>query len=171
MSINFDVDLGQEANELLKALVDRNDLHVIIKNGTSMQLNVDREADHGNIRSVGSLVLPAVQDKAGETVNATTCVIGVDAAGMGSVIKVWVGSGGASWGFQFYAVPLRDNQFCVLSWGWPKAARDVFNSLPGDAAFNQANGPVFTLNAWNANLTVQMTNESPAKALITFAPA
>lgn len=169
-SIVFTLDLTEIVGAVLSDIEARNDLAIVVQNGTNWgPMTVNFQVEHGNYSSSnGSNILPSVSPPAEGTVNASMYGLGFEAAGLGCYVKLFVGLPSCSWGLILVTAPNKTNKFYILSWAWPKAQQDVFNSLPNDTdgvSTISANDGVYTdTSIAGIVLTVSLTTENAAAA-------
>ena len=180
VAVNFNVDLTSIMQAVLNHAEERNDLAVIIQNGTQLPVAANHHVTKGNIASYrNNNNLTPAKDNGDGTATPSLYAYGIDAAGNGSETKLYVGNANWSYGFYFRTPPNRENRFAVLSWGWPKGAQDVINSLDPDALEKSGklrganSGWVTDRGVDGVDVAVSMTTAggSVATAEIRFTPA
>jgi hypothetical protein len=169
MAVDFNIDLNEYVRTIFQGVEDRNDLLALIQNGSKYQLTISWEIQHGNLeRTEGSALLDP-PDFSVEEPKANVFALGVDAAGRGSNIMLYITSGERVWGFLLVTPPNRVNYVKGGYWGWPKAKQDVLNYLNDDniGRHTSNDGPWRSVND-GVEFTTWITGTSPAQAPIQF---
>jgi hypothetical protein len=175
--LSFSVDVNQIASQLFNAVEGRNDLVVIIQNGTPLTLNLDWTVNHGNLQSVEGP--DELDGPAADATSAPYTAIGVDAAGAGSNIGISIScsdsSGGLyTWFIGAITVPNGENNF---SYGYydqnSNNVLGVLSSLPHGPYYANNGIQAFTTSttpgtAPNTEVSISLTNVSPAICQVQF---
>lgn len=188
VGLTFNVDVNSLLSQLYSAVDNRNDLVTFIENGSGLMLNVTETVPHGNLASVNGanpIAAVAAPPPGTATMTPNTYSIGVEAKGDGSEIDLYITSGSYMWGIILRTVPNGENYFqYAYSSGTIQlgsltlpvtqsvlltTAQDStqYGANQGTQTFSSSDG----MTAPGTQVSITMTNVSPATAQIEFYPA
>ena len=189
--LSFSVDVNSIVAAFGSAVEARNDLIAIIENGTSLTLSVADSVTHGNLGSASGTnpVGPADPPAAGSnTITPVTYAVSVDAAGDGSQLNLYITSGSYVWAIIIRTVPNGQNYFQYsysptpvtmpfpLSGSVPVTQTTALAAAGNGTQYLANNGtqnfdPSDEMSAPGTQVSITLTNVSPATAQIQFFPA
>lgn len=188
--LSLTVDVNQILSAFGGAIEARNDLVGIVANGTTLTLNVSDTVSHGNLGNATGTnpVTGVAAPAAGATTIAdpTIYAVSVDAVGEGSELDLYITSGSYMWAIVLRSPSNAENYFqytlltspVTLPWPLSRTVPVTQTSALAAAAGGQqyfANGGTQTFtgtaSAPGTEVTIIMTNVSPATAQIQFIPA
>jgi hypothetical protein len=148
----------------------RNDLSASI--GTTAKgfpLNVNFEAKSGYPSNVN-----ITNPLDGEPGQPATGSISIQAAGEGSNLFLYITCNQYVWGIILGCPANKENYFEYVYYGWPKAEQDTYNAADDSQKYYASNGavtftPTTQSSAPGTQVTISITNDSPATGLIRFA--
>ena len=152
--------------------MSRNDLNTVVNNSTSVPLNIQFEAQHGNFSS-SPLTNPYTGNPTANPPATATATLSVSAANEGSNLFLYITSGQNVWGIVAAAPSNKENYFQYVYYGWPKAESDTLNAANGSQQYYSSGGTQTFLasngsTAPGTQVSVTITNVSPATCTIDF---
>lgn len=166
-AVNFNIDVNDLIHTLLAGQDKRNDIAVIVENGTTQELSVQWQVLHGNQAQMQNSTTIAPVDNG----NGFFFALGIEAAGGGSQVFMYITTPTENWGFLAAALPLEENYTKGQAFSLDTSKETALSEIQkSNVTKNLSDNGPWTLSPNGTNLGVQviMSNTSPAECYLQF---